>query len=88
MGFLHRGALNDEFERATHNLTPGVASAVVQSLYGFHIVEIRPPSRKSFADVAADLQRDLTSKRCESMKAAWVKDLRGRATVILATAGR
>jgi len=89
MGFLHRGALNDEFERATHNLTPGVASAVVQSLYGFHIVEIveiRPPSRKSFAEVAADLQRDLTSKRCESMQAAWVKSLRGRATVILATA--
>ena len=89
MGFLHRGALTDEFERATRALPVGVPSEVVQSLYGFHIVEVvetKPQTRKSFADVAADLQRDLTSQRCDSMKTAWLRGLRTRAVVLVATA--
>lgn len=89
MGFLHRGSLTDEFERAMRVLPVGVPSEVVQSLYGFHIVEVvetRPQARKTFADVAADLQRDLTSQRCGSMKAAWLGALRARAVVVVATA--
>lgn len=89
MGFLHRGALTDEFEHATRDLPVGVPSEVVQSLYGFHIVEIvgtKPQARKPFDEVAADLQRDLTSQRCGSMKSAWLKGLRTRAVVVVATA--
>ena len=87
MGVLHRGALADEFERATHALPLKQPSEVVQSLYGFHVVEItevRPSRRMTFADAEADLQKDLTAKRCESMKTAWLADLRGHATVVLA----
>ncbi|HXD15689.1 MAG TPA: SurA N-terminal domain-containing protein [Vicinamibacterales bacterium] len=89
MGFLHRGALTDEFERAIRNLPVGVPSEIVQSLYGFHIVEVvetKPQGRKAFADVAADLQRDLTSQRCDSMKTSWLRALRARAVVVVATA--
>ena len=85
MGFLHRGAMTEEFERATRSLALQVPSEVIQSLYGFHIVEIseiRPPQRKSFDAVAAELRRDLSTKRCESMKTAWIAGLRSRSTVV------
>ena len=86
MGYVHRGALTDEFERATHGLAVRTPSEVVQSLYGFHIVEIvdvAPPARKTFPDVAADLQRDLTSTRCDTLKREWIASLRARSTVVV-----
>jgi peptidyl-prolyl cis-trans isomerase C len=89
MGLLHRGAMTEEFEEATRGLAIGQPGEVVQSLYGFHIVEIteiRPPQHKTFAAIAPDLQRDLTATRCESMKAAWIAELRGRAAVVLGEA--
>jgi len=86
MGFLHRGAFTEEFERATRNLPLRQPSDVVQTLYGFHVVEVaevRPSHRKSFEDVGQNLQRDLTSKRCASMKQTWIAGLRARSTVVV-----
>jgi len=91
MGLLHRGSLTDEFERAVRSLPLSRPSEVVQSLYGYHVVEIteiRPSHRMRFADVAADVQRDLTAKRCESMKQAWLADLRAHATVVVTESAR
>lgn len=90
MGFLHRGAFAEEFERATRTLPLRQPSDVVQSLYGYHVVEIvevRPSRRMSFNDVAETLQRDLTSKRCASMKETWIAALRARSTVVFAGEG-
>ena len=86
MGFLHRGSLTDEFESATRDLHPGEVSGVVSSLYGYHIVrvsEIRPPQQKTFTDVGAAVQKDLTAKRCVEMRDAWTSDLRARATIVV-----
>jgi peptidyl-prolyl cis-trans isomerase C len=84
MGLLHRGAMTDEFERATRDLPVGRPSAVVQSIYGYHVVEItdiRPPQRQTFAAVASDIQRDLTTQRCASLKSSWIAGLRARGTI-------
>ena len=86
MGLLHRGALADEFERATRTLPPGQPSAVVQSLYGYHVIEVTeilPERRQTFADVASTLQKELTSKRCDDRKDAWIAQLRARARIVL-----
>jgi parvulin-like peptidyl-prolyl isomerase len=90
MGFLHRGAFADEFERATRNLPLRQPSNVVQTLYGYHVVEIfevRPSRRMSFNDVAQTLQTDLTTKRCASMKETWIAALRARSSVVFAGEG-
>lgn len=86
MGYVHRGALTDEFERATHGLAVNAPSDVIQSLYGYHIVqvvEVVPPTKKTFPEVATDLQRDLTTTRCETLKREWLASLRARSTVVL-----
>jgi len=87
MGFFHRGTLNDAFEQATRDLKPGQVSDVVQTLYGYHVVrvsEIRPPQAKTFAEVGAQIQKDLTTKRCADMRDAWLARLRAQATVVMA----
>ena len=87
MGFVHRGSLNERFEQVARTLPAGHVSDVVETLYGYHIIQvsdIRPATNKSFAEVGARLQKDLAASRCAERKDAWVEGLRARATVALA----
>jgi peptidyl-prolyl cis-trans isomerase D len=87
MGFVHRGSLNDEFERVLRDLAPNQTSDVVQTLYGYHIVrvtEIRAPQRKTFGEVAAQIENDLTSQRCADLQQAWLTRLRAEASIVVA----
>lgn len=86
MGLVHRGSLMDEFELAVRGLKPGEVTPVVQTLYGYHIVRvasIRPPEKKSFQEVAAGIQKDLTTKRCAEMDTARTALLRAAATIVV-----
>ena len=87
MGFMHRGSLSDQFERAVKDVPAGRFSPVIETLYGYHVIlvsETRPPQKKSFADVRANLEKDLTTTRCAEMQQAWVNRLRARAVVVIA----
>jgi parvulin-like peptidyl-prolyl isomerase len=84
LGFVHRGQLIEEFERALKSLRPGQVSSVIQTIYGFHLLrlgELRPSVQKSFADVKATLVRDLTDTRCTQASVEWSKRLRTAARV-------
>jgi peptidyl-prolyl cis-trans isomerase C len=86
MGYFHRGTLNDDFEKAASRLKIGQASDVIQTLYGYHIVrvaDVRPSERKTFTDVSAELQKDLTARRCTEVENAWAARLRAHANVEL-----
>lgn len=87
LGFMHRGSLTERFEQIAKELPVGHHSDVVESLYGYHIIrvsEIRPAQPKTFDEVSANLQRDLTATRCAERKDAWVAELRARADVVVA----
>lgn len=87
MGFIHRGSLNDAFEEATRNLTTGQTTGVIETIYGYHIVkigEIKPPLPKTFAEVGAELVKDLTAQRCAQATDAWISGLRAGATIVVA----
>lgn len=87
MGYYHRGTLSEDFEAAASQLAIGQSSDVIKTLYGFHILriaDVRPPRSKTFAEVSASLQKDLTSQRCTETEAAWAARLRAGATVIIA----
>jgi peptidyl-prolyl cis-trans isomerase D len=91
MGLIHRGSLSDEFEAALADLKPGHVSEVVQTLYGYHIARvaaIRPAQQKSFAEVAAQVEKDLTATRCADMNEAWTTRLRAGASIVLADVER
>jgi peptidyl-prolyl cis-trans isomerase C len=84
LGFVHRGRLIEEFEVALKTMRPGQVSGVIQSIYGFHLIrlaDMRPPAHKTFADVKAQLVRDLGEKRCAEAAARWSKRLRAGARI-------
>lgn len=84
MGLLHRGSLSQGFEAAIASLPVGHPSPVVETIYGYHLVEVievLPPRPRSFADVGARLRQDLSVERCESTKDAWTAGLRAAAMV-------
>ncbi|HKB09033.1 MAG TPA: peptidylprolyl isomerase [Vicinamibacterales bacterium] len=87
LGFVHRGQLAEDFERALRQLTPGHISPVIQTIYGFHLLrlaDVRPPVQKTFADVKTTIVRDLTETRCAQQAADWSKGLRARAHIVIA----
>lgn len=84
LGFVHRGQLIDEFERALTPLRPGQVSPVVQTIYGFHLlrlVEVRSSTQKTFAEMKSTIVRDLTETRCNQAGAVWSKRLREAARI-------
>lgn len=84
IGTLHRGSLNPGFERAASVLKPGEVSGVIESIYGYHLiqlVEVLPPRPRGFDEVGVRLQADLTAERCESMRLEWLSRLRKRAAI-------
>ncbi|PYR91655.1 MAG: hypothetical protein DMF84_16110 [Acidobacteria bacterium] len=84
LGFVHRGQLIEEFERALKGLGPGKVTPVIQTIYGFHLlrlIEVRPAAQKSLADMRATIVRDLTQTRCSQASADWSKRLRAAARV-------
>lgn len=89
MGLVHRGSLMDEFEQAVRGLKPGDVTPVIQTLYGYHIVRvasIRPPEKRAFPEVAAGIQKDLTTKRCAEMDTTRAARLRAAATIVVTDA--
>ncbi|OLE82280.1 MAG: hypothetical protein AUF76_10010 [Acidobacteria bacterium 13_1_20CM_2_65_9] len=95
LGFVHRGQLIEEFERALNGLGPGQVSSVIETIYGYHLlrlVETRPAVQKTFDEVKTTLTRDLTETRCNQTTAEWLKRLRdaGRIEIsgLRATGGR
>jgi peptidyl-prolyl cis-trans isomerase C len=91
MGLVHRGSLSDAFEHVASDLPLGRSSGVIETLYGYHIVrvsEVRPPQKRTFAEVAATLTKDLTAKRCTDLNDAWMSGLRAQAKVVLSEPGQ
>ena len=90
LGFVHRGQLIDEFERALKDVKPGHVTPVVQTIFGFHLLrlaEVRPASQKAFDDVKATIVRDLTETRCARASEGWSKGLRAHATIVVGDDG-
>ena len=84
LGFVHRGQMIEEFERALTPLRPGQVSPVVQTIYGFHLlrlVETRSETQKTFAEMKSTIVRDLTDVRCKQASAEWSKQLRKTARI-------
>ena len=84
MGLVHRGSLQEPFESVVKTLTPGVVSEVVESLYGYHVLqvsEVAPPQARAFAQVSATLVQDLSATRCAEQKERWFGELRAAARI-------
>ena len=68
LGFFGRGMMVKPFEETAFRLKAGEISDVVETDFGFHIIrvtEIKPAQAKPFADVRADIERELKNQQAQ-----------------------
>ena len=69
LGYFARGAMVPEFEQAAFSLNQGAISGVVESEFGFHIIQvtdIKKPEAPSFASVRERILNDLKDQQAQS----------------------
>ena len=68
LGFFGRGMMVKPFEETAYRLKEGEISDVVETDFGFHIIrvtEIKPAQAKPFAEVRADIERELRNQQAQ-----------------------
>lgn len=70
LGFFGRGMMDAAFEASAFALNKGDVSDPVKSSFGYHIIkleDIRPGSLKPFAEVKADVERQLRDRKSQAL---------------------
>lgn len=84
LGYIHRGRLNPEVERALKNVKAGEITDVIETIYGYYIFkvdEIVPPKQLSFDEAKEKLIRQLKESRVKELRDAYIKRLREKAKI-------
>lgn len=77
------GVMVPSFEKAMARLKPGVISQIVESPYGFHIIEVLGRRQKDIGKekLRADARRELHIRKAEEYYQVWIRRLRDQAYV-------
>ena len=63
LGFFPRGAMTGPFEDAVFAMKPGEISGIVESPFGFHIIQLAAVKGQGFEDVRKRVETDLKRQR-------------------------
>ena len=84
VGFVKKGQMVPEFEKAVYRLKEGEISGVVETEYGYHIIkaeEIKKGRTIPFKDVKNKIKKILSTSKQESAYKAWINELRESAFI-------
>jgi peptidyl-prolyl cis-trans isomerase D len=83
LGWFGRGAMVKPFDDAAFSTPPGQFAPVVQTEYGFHVLQVleaRPAGTTSFDEVKDSIRRRLELERAQERAASEAKRIRGKIT--------
>jgi peptidyl-prolyl cis-trans isomerase C len=89
LGAVRRGQMVPEFERATFSQEVGAIGSVVQTKFGYHVIQVTkkiPGTITPLAEVSGKIRDFLGRQAREERSQAFVKTLRAKATVVYAEA--
>jgi parvulin-like peptidyl-prolyl isomerase len=75
LGWFPRGVMAPEFEEGAFSLSPGEISDVVETTFGFHIIEVEEQ------DDNRELEPDILAQKREQAFQVWLADLEAAATI-------
>jgi parvulin-like peptidyl-prolyl isomerase len=84
MGYVKRGDLLPEIEKAIFNLKPGEVTAIVQTSLGYHIfkvVEKEAPKTLSLSEVRRDVEMAVYKQKVDSKIKGWLESLKKSAYI-------
>jgi len=84
LGFFARGQMVPAFDQAAFALQPGQTSAVIESPFGYHIIqshEVKPGRDLGFDDVKAQIKDYLATQQREQKSQAFVDQLKAKGKV-------
>ncbi len=84
VGFVIKGQMVPEFEKAVYRLKEGEISDVVETEYGYHIIkaeEIQKGRTTPFKEVKEKIKKILSINKKESVYKAWINELRESAFI-------
>ncbi len=84
LGWFERGRMVKPFEEAAFALKPGEVSNIVETQFGYHLIEVtdkRPATKMAYADVKERLQQYLKDIKVEKEVRTYVAELKEKAQV-------
>jgi peptidyl-prolyl cis-trans isomerase SurA len=84
VGFVEKGKMVPEFEKAVYSLKEGAISDIVETAYGYHIIkveEVLDGGTLPFKDVKNKIQFILSKKKQKSAYEEWMGELRKSAFI-------
>ncbi|HAS52696.1 MAG TPA: hypothetical protein DCS42_00535 [Nitrospiraceae bacterium] len=84
IGYIHRGRIFPELEKAAFTLKPGETSGLIKSEGTWFIVKVedrKPEHELTFDEAKEKLKKDLETKRAGEIKETWMTGLRANAKI-------
>lgn len=83
LGWITPGTMVPSFEKAMNRLKPGELSPIVESPYGFHLIQVLGRREKDMGKekLRADAMRELHLRKAEEYYQIWIRRLRDQAYV-------
>lgn len=84
IGFIARGQVEPEFEKAAFGLQQGEISGVVATEYGYHIIQVlekKAAVNLDFNEVRTEVETTLTGLKTQEMYEPWLEELHSLADI-------
>jgi peptidyl-prolyl cis-trans isomerase C len=86
LGYFAKGRMVPEFEKAAFSLKEGEVSEIVETQFGFHLIQVygkKPAGVAPLSEVRGQMERELKNKKTGDAVAAYVQKLRTKAKIEL-----
>jgi parvulin-like peptidyl-prolyl isomerase len=84
LGYFHAGQTVEEFETALLKLKVGETSNIVETIYGYHIIQLtdkRPSRQVPFDEIKDKISKDLVDSEKKQLFSRWMDDLYKKSTI-------